>query len=209
MEASITYNIISHITEDMHAPLLEMIKSSFEEHSRNGMHFTCSNYSIEDLKQKVLSGKYFVALSERGEILGITSYTATTKPATAYGCITAISKDVKRTGIGSALQAARNQSLRKDGYRHLVSDTAVGATGSVNWHLRKCGCHLIGYKSYSNTNYYSYVFVQDMSRRCMFVRRVIYPMRFWYYFLKTRICKKANGEYRAAIAMFKRICNRR
>lgn len=208
MEASIIYNIISHITEDMHAPLLEMIKSSFEEHSRNGMHFTCSNYSIEDLKQKVLSGKYFVALSERGEILGITSYTATTKPATAYECITAISKDVKRTGIGSALQAARNQSLRKDGYKHLVSDTAVGATGSVNWHLRKCGCHLVGYESYSNTNYYSYVFVQDIYQQSLFVRKVVYPMRFMYHFLRTRIRKKANGEYRSVIAVLKRVSNR-
>lgn len=189
------YRIVADLTEEMYYPLLEMIKHSFEEHLQRGLQFTCSNYNIDDLKQKVLSGKYLVALSDKNEILGITSYSKHSIPVTAYENITAISPAAKGMGLGSKLIEIRKQHLIKEGYSHLLSDTAVKAKSSVNWHLKKCGCHIIGYESYSNTNYYSYVFIEDIEEQPLYIRKIKYPLLYFTAFIRTRICKKADGNY--------------
>lgn len=195
METHCKYKIIDSITENMYQPLLEMITYSFEEHLEHGLLFTCSSYSLDDLKKKVLSGKYFIAISDKDEILGITSYSGCSIPETAYENITAVSPTAKGMGIGSRLQDVRKLSLIKEGYKHLISDTAVKATSSVNWHLKKCGCHIIGYESYSSTNYYSYIFIQDLEKQPFYIRKIKYPILFFTAFIKTRICKKSNGNY--------------
>lgn len=67
------YKIVSTVYEDDYEPILKMIHESFDEYKTNGLHFTCCDYDRFDLESKVLNGKYFVAVDENRNPLGITS----------------------------------------------------------------------------------------------------------------------------------------
>ena len=68
------YEIITNIPPIHYESLLKMIHRAFDEHLKNGLRFTCSFYTIDDLKQKILSGYCFMALSDNNTILGISSF---------------------------------------------------------------------------------------------------------------------------------------
>lgn len=188
------YQIITQVPKHMNEAILEMIHQSFDEHLKNGLHFTCSDYTLKDLEQKVLSGFPLVAVAKDGTVLGITSFSLL-KRRGAYEKITAISPRSKGLGIGTALFQNRQQMMLGLGVEFVLSDTAVNAKSSVRWHIEKCGCHIIGLSSFSSTNYFSYIFRQDLVRRSFFIRKVIYPLQFIKSCLITLVCKKKNGSF--------------
>lgn len=155
------YKIVTQIPKEQYSEVLSLVHDSFEEHKKAGLNFTCSDYTLDDLKKKVLNDFYFVAVNENGRILGITSVCFNNKEKSAYENITAISTNAKGLGIGSALYKERTNFLISQGCRYLLSDTAVSAKGSVKWHIKKCHCRIVDYRSYQSTNYYSYVFRED------------------------------------------------
>ncbi len=108
------YHIISDIPPSLYQPILDMIHESFSEHVDHGLRFTCSDYTMEDLKEKVLSGLCFVALSEDNQVLGITSATLGSD-GSAYANLSATSPLAKGKGIGSALAARRKTALISGG----------------------------------------------------------------------------------------------
>ena len=188
------YHITSQIPKQMNSAILEMIHQSFDEHLKNGLHFTCYDYSLKDLEEKVLSGFPLVAVANDGTILGITSFSLLENGG-AYENITAISPKSKGMGIGTALFQKRQQMMLGMGVKYVLSDTAVNAKSSVNWHVKKCGCHIVGLSSFPSTNYYSYIFRQDLVKRSFWVRKVIYPLQFISSSIMTKVCKKENGSF--------------
>ena len=188
------YRITTSIEEDRYSDLLQMIHDSFEEHKLNGLYFTCSSYTLTDLKEKVLSGSCFIALSQTNEILGITSCALNYRKESAYENISAISPKAKRLGIGSCLLKVRTDFLKKEGIKSLFADTAVNAVSSVEWH-KKCGFHIIGLESFKSTNYYSYVFRQDLDKRSTIITLFYYPLRFAMSSIVCHLTKNANGTY--------------
>lgn len=96
------YRIISDIPQSLYQPILDMIHLAFAEHLKHGLHFTCSDYTMDDLKEKVLSGLCFVALSEDNQVLGITSVSLKSD-GSAYENISATSPMAKGMRIGTAL----------------------------------------------------------------------------------------------------------
>ena len=184
--------IINKIPEARYPVLLSMIHDSFCEYLNQGIVFTCSNYTLEDLRNKVLSGVCFIAV-DGDDILGITSVSDIGN-GVAYENITAVSPYAKNIGIGTMLYNKRKEYLKTNKYIYLKSDTAVKAIGSVNWHLKKCGCYIAGYQSYHSTNYYSYVFREYMGK-CSFYIAIYLRLRFVLSFLFCRICKTENGAY--------------
>lgn len=149
------YHIISDIPTSLYPQILDMIHLSFDEYRKKGLHFTCSYYTMADLEKKVMRGNCFVALTDDEQVLGVTSVSLF-PDGSAYENITAISPNAKGLGIGTALFEAYMNRLSSGGAKYITSDTAVGAKGSVCWHLKKCGYHKVGLESFPSTNYYSY-----------------------------------------------------
>ena len=79
---------------------------------------------------------------------------------------------------------------KQEGAKYVIADTAITAFDSVTWHLQRCHCHKIGLKSFSSTNYYSYVFRRDLVPRSIFITKIIYPVLFAYSYCITRMFKK-------------------
>ena len=50
------YKVISHISPIYYGPLLRMIHRAFASHLDNGLRFTCSFYTIDDLNIKYYLG---------------------------------------------------------------------------------------------------------------------------------------------------------
>ena len=108
------YHIISDIPTSLYPQILDMIHLSFEEYKKKGLHFTCSDYQMTDLVRKVMRGNCFVALSDGGDVLGITSVSIFPDES-AYENITAISPKAKGLGIGTALFEAYMSRLLSGG----------------------------------------------------------------------------------------------
>lgn len=190
----IQYKIVDSVPASLYGAILIMIHESFEEHKKKGLNFTCSQYTMRDVKDRVLSAKYFIALSDDNQILGLTSLSDMGE-GKAYENISAVSPKAKGTGIGTALYQTRSEFLKKNHYSCIISDTATNATSSVNWHLKKCGCHIIGYASFSSTNYYSFIFREDLNDRGWIVNHIVYPLHFLISYLATRLTKQQDGRY--------------
>lgn len=192
------YEITSDIPESLYPQLLKLIHQSFDERKEQGLNFTCSDYTIEDLKQKILCGKAFIALDKAGNVLGISSCSIHSKRnhKYAYAIITAVSPLCKGTGVGTALYKSRKEYIKECDCDYVISDTAIGAKSSVQWHLKKCNCRIIGYQSYKSTNYYSYVFREDLKPVGLFEKYFFSRMHRFLSFLKNRVMKDSNGNYR-------------
>lgn len=108
------YQIISDIPTNLYPQILDMIHLSFEEYKKKGLHFTCSDYQMADLERKVMRGKCFAALTDDGEVLGVTSVSIFPDGG-AYENITAISPKAKGLGIGTALFEAYMNQLSNGG----------------------------------------------------------------------------------------------
>ena len=185
-----SYKIITDIPPTHYEALLNMIHRSFDEHLKNGLRFTCSFYTIDDLKQKILSGYCFMALSDNNTILGISSFSHINKRGKSYENITCVTPEARSLGIASTLYSLGIEKLKQEGAKYVIADTAISAFDSVTWHLPRCHCHKIGFKSFRSTNYYSYVFRRDLVPRSIFITKIIYPVLFAYSYCITRMFKK-------------------
>lgn len=185
------YEIITNIPPIHYESLLKMIHRAFDEHLKNGLRFTCSFYTIDDLKQKILSGYCFMALSDNNTILGISSFSHINKRGKSYENITCVSPEARSIGIASTLYSLGIERLKQEGAKYVIADTAITAFDSVTWHLQRCHCHKIGLKTFSSTNYYSYVFRRDLVPRSIFITKIIYPIMFAFSYCFTRMFKKA------------------
>lgn len=63
--------IISDIPINKHNELLNLIHRSFETYKNQGILFTCSNYTVEDLKDKILSNITTVRLNFTKSKVGV------------------------------------------------------------------------------------------------------------------------------------------
>lgn len=186
--------IETEIQANQKCKLLQMIHKAFEEHLKNGLEFTCSYYTMEDLEKKVLTGNCFFALCD-DEIVGVTSISIDKSQKMAYENISAVHPDYRFLGVGTKLFEIRRRFLSEKKICALISDTSVDAKDSVKWHVDKCGCKIVGYESYASTNYFSYVFREDIRRISGFKKNFVYPIRFFFSYLICKITKKKNGCY--------------
>lgn len=88
--------------------ILNLIHDSFLEHSKQGMSFTCSNYSIDHVHKLLSDSIILYAVSESGSLLGMTAFHEVSD-GKYYGDITCISPVAKGIGIGTALYKCRKK----------------------------------------------------------------------------------------------------
>lgn len=184
------YEIVNDISPVYHKALLHMIHRAFADHLNRGLRFTCSFYTIDDLRHKILSGYCFMALSEDKTILGISSFSHVNNRKESYENITCVSPEARGLGVASALYALGIKKIKSEGAKCVMADTAMEAHDSVRWHLQRCRCHKVGLRSFVSTNYYSYVFRRDLVSRPFYVTKLLYPVMFAWSYGFTRLFKK-------------------
>ncbi|SHK64881.1 GNAT family N-acetyltransferase [Fibrobacter sp. UWEL] len=186
--------IVDEIPSSMYQSLMELVHASFDEYQKENINFTCSRYSMDDVKEKILSHWCLFAIDEKNNILGVTSFFPI-NDRDCYEAISAISPKSKGLGIGTLLFERRRQFLQEKKFSRIISDTAVGAKASVGWHLKKCGCRIIGYKSYKDTDYYSYLFCEHLSGKMSNAYKIYYFCRYLLSFCITRCMLKRDGSF--------------
>ena len=176
-ETSITYK-----------ELAELLHAAFEERVAQGLRFTCSTMTSDQLESKMSGGQVLVALDPESEdLIGtVTIHVRTDERGRLFGYheYLAISPSFKRMGIATQLAQAWIILLKNKKAAYVLSDTACKAKSSVNWHLNN-GFYVYELKSYRSTNYLSYVFIKylDDSER-------LSPFQIKLHFLRScLICK--------------------
>lgn len=189
--------IRTNISQDLYPTLLNIIHESFKEHEDKGLHFSCSSFNLEDFINRCVGDCLMVAFFDETPI-GLTSASIRVDKSGnkyAYGNITAISSKAKGLGVGTMLYTKRKTFLLDNGCKYMLSDTAIDATSSVNWHRKKCQCAIIGLNSFVSTNYYSYIFREDFYPVNWFSSHIIYPMQFIVSCILCYTCKRKDGSY--------------
>lgn len=140
--------------------LLSVIHKSFEERLKQGLYYTCSSYTKEDLINRTKDGKLLIAIDEEtNNILGVSGYTIKRKRKIKYGyfAFIGIDENAKKTGVGSLLFQEVLKYNILSGSEYIESNTAKQAESAVKFHLKN-GFRIVGLNSFMTTNYYSYVF---------------------------------------------------
>lgn len=186
--------IVDHINENRLEEVREPICTAFEQYVNQGLHVTCAFYTKEDVKNILQSDFYLIALTDTNEIVGFTSCYECDKHI-YNGRVTAVSPNAQKMGVGMLLQQERKKRLENHNCRYLISSTSIFEKPSIKWHLNKRHCHIIGFYSYKDTNYYSYIFREDILEKSTFFDiHVKYPIRFIKQFIKTMLFLKKNGS---------------
>lgn len=188
--------------------IVELMHASFEERIQQGLRFTCSSMTAEQFEKKVHDGFTFVALNtETNELLGTaTLHIKKDKKGIVYGYheYLAVSPKAKHLGIGTKLLKERLLLLLlSHGGKYVMSDTACGATSSVNWHLKN-GFLIYELESYRSTNYWSYVFIKYLDNS---IRKsnVQIKLHYWSSWLFIRLTRNVNGQDTKLGKLYKRI----
>lgn len=171
---AVTVKLMTETTVS-YARLADLIHEAFAERTAQGLRFACSSMSAEELEDDMKDGFVFVALEEEtSELLGTaTIHIKTDRRGRKFAMheYLAIRPGAKRSGIGTFLAQTWTDFLLEKGVSYVMSDTACKAASSVKWH-RKNGFMIYGLKSFSSTNYLSYIFIKyldDSVRKSRFV----------------------------------------
>ncbi len=145
-------------TDYSYEDCLSLIKESFSEHKRNGLHYPCLDYTlesyIENMKDHII---WVVVDSLSNNLVGVCSMIILSDGRFLYALDhhDAVSTQYKGKGIGSLMKEVKaNYSRGKCEY--MLATTAERAKSVINWH-KKNGYFIIRYASYPDTNYYSVV----------------------------------------------------
>lgn len=167
-----------------------LLTKSFEERLWNGLNFTCSNFSPDELF-KHTEGKYIFTLKRKD--LYITMLTLSVAEGKGHMEYVAIHPDYKGSGIASVLYSIMEQYAKSLGLECITSTTACKAVSSVKWH-KKMGFMTYGLGSDELTNYYSYLFRKPIKKNLFNSNPLIAKLTFILYFIAIKLGKTENGQ---------------
>lgn len=177
--------------------ILRLIHKSFEERLVQGLKFTCSYLTMDEYENKTKGGEVFVAYdTDTGLLVGTvvaTQCTDTDGIIFAYYQYLAIAPEYKHRGIGTMLFIYIEREACRFGAQYVISDTAVGAKSSVRFHIKQ-GFHIVGYRSFRSTNYYSYIFRKQLVPSKKWNNPIVYNMLFLKSYVKTRLKYKIHSR---------------
>ena len=147
--------------------LTDLFHEAFQERLDQGLHFTCSYFTPEELERQSANNIVLVAIDSSKNVLAgtvsIEIHQDDCKDAWADHYNLAVKPAYKKNGIASRLFSRFQQIVESRGCRYIKSDTAVGAESSVRWHLKN-GFIPIRLRSFPSTNYYSIVFRKQLKK---------------------------------------------
>lgn len=178
--------------------LTQLFHEAFQERLDQGLHFTCSYFTPEDLERRSANNVVLVAIDkDKVALAGAAFVEIKHDDNGTWGYLSnmAIKPNYKRCGIGSKLEEQRIAIAKANGCSYVISDTAVGATSSVKWHLKN-GFRKYELFSFKSTNYYSYIFRKQLVPDSKWSNPIYCKLHFWKNAIQCRIYKLENGEYR-------------
>ncbi len=184
--------------------LADLLHESFQERLQQGLHFSCSYLTANDLEAKSNGDVVLVAVDTDDNILaGTVSFEINSKEQEkrAYHYNLAVRPQYKHHGIATQLLQKGVEIVKEHGCEYIISDTAVGAKSSVHWHLKN-GFRIVGLKSFSATNYYSYLFRLQLNKHPLWNNVAFCKMCFLLSAAKCRICYMESGKYKVAMNLY-------
>jgi len=160
--------------------LTKLFHEAFQERLDQGLHFTCSYFTPEDLERRSANNVVLVATDkDTGALVGTASVEIVNDEKGTWGYFSnmAISPKFKRCGIGSKLVQRRIEIAKANGCSYVISDTAMGAKSSVNWH-RKNGFVPFTLHSFQSTNYYSVIFRKQLQKHWLWSNKFFCHIHF-------------------------------
>ena len=176
--------------------LVTLFHEAFQERLEQGLEFTCSFYTPQELERRSANNVVLLATDKDNGALAGTAFIEVANDKNgpwAYLSNMAISPNYKRCGIGSMLEKRRIEIANACGCRYVTSDTAVGAESSVKWHLKN-GFKKAQLHSFSSTNYYSIIFRKQLVPHPLWSNSFYCWFRFQLSALKCRMCFHADGK---------------
>ena len=177
--------------------VIALMHASFEERLKQGLRFTCSAMTVSEFRKRTKNGIVFVAWNaENHELQGTATVTlCKNKKGVVYGYneYLAISPSAKRHGIGTKLLDARIDCILKAGGKYVMSDTALGAESSINWHLKN-GFKKVSLRSFGSTNYYSIIFRKQLAPSLLWNSIIYTSFRFWVTSIMIKSIYKKDGS---------------
>lgn len=178
--------------------VVNLLHDSFKERQEQGLEFTCSTMTVESFKNRTKQGTVLVAWGKDANgLLGtvtITIHTDSKGVIYGYHENLAISPCAKRLGIGTKLLEECIIITTNAGGQYILSDTAVGATSSVRWH-KKNGFKIIALRSFSSTNYYSFIFRRQLSPSQIWSSELYTSLRFRISSIIIKLLYKVDGSF--------------
>lgn len=158
--------------------LAELLHEAFQERLDQGLHFSCSFMTAEEIEQESKDCVVLVAVDKDDDnrLVG----TVTLKPLTehkAEHCNLAVSPSCRHAGVATRLLKALEDLALQRGCDHIISDTAEQAHSSVAWH-KKNGFYPISLHAFWDTNYYSIIFRKQLKHHWLWSNRLLCAIRF-------------------------------
>lgn len=199
--------IQQEISETVYAEALELIHRAFDEHKRNGIEFTCSRFTLDDLKSKTKGGYITTAADDDGRLIGF--HFLSIRGSAAYGEFLAVSPGCKRRGVASRIFDEETGFLTHSGgkiIKCMITDTSTQAVSSVKCHLKN-GYKIIGLESYGSTSYYSYIFRKQLTSPSVWNSRLWCALHYIFSWLLCKSTRNKNGTLTALGKALKTVKN--
>ena len=186
--------------------IIALLHLAFQERLDQGLEFTTSRMSVDEIRRRSTSGILLVAYSqETKELLG-TGMIHLIKDENGFLYANeeykGVHPSVKRLGIGSRLEEHLQRIAAAEGAAYIISDTAVRARSSVLFHLHH-GFYRWMLVSYSSTAYYSIVFRKDIPLQRKKASVLAHAFPFCCSCIWTILTKKKNGSFRRWVGLFR------
>ena len=176
--------------------LVDLFHEAFQERLDQGLNFTCSFFTPEDLERRSAGNVVLVAIDKDNNFLAGTAFVKIVKDNKgpwAYLSNMAINSNYKRCGIGSKLEERRIEIARTNGCKYVISDTAAGATSSVKWH-KKNGFYPFSLRSFGSTNYYSIIFRKQLKHHWLWSNPNCCAMHFALSSVINKLYRNSDGS---------------
>ena len=176
--------------------LTQLFHDSFQERLDQGLNFTCSSFTPETLERLGENNVILVAADkDNGALAGTALIEIVKDKKGTWGYLSnmAISPEYKRCGIGSKLEDGRIAIAKANGCHFVISDTAVGATSSVKWHLKN-GFRITRLHSFASTNYYSYIFRKQLVYHPLWSNSLFCKVHYLLSAMKCKMTFHADGS---------------
>ena len=177
--------------------ILNVVHKAFEGRLSQGMHFTAVTYDLEKIKEIVDNGTTFCAIIN-GKCVGtLTLNIRKDKHNKLYGYISTVAVDpsIQGRGIGYKMKASAINKAKEMQCEYILGNTSIFAK-DVKRINEKFGYKIIGYASYSTTNYYSYVFRLQLSPSLVWNNALWLRIHFFLSYIKCKMFKNPDGSYK-------------
>lgn len=178
--------------------ILELIKDAFRERKEQGLNFVCLTYSLNDIENYLNNTDVVICIVDRrtDKLAAIQTvyFKQNSDEQYASGGLSAVASAYKRKGLGTMLFAKEKEVDLSRGCKFIIRDTSVYAKSSVNWHLKN-GYKIVQLRSWSQTNYYSYIFRYQLVYHWFWSNSVLCKLYFLASSIKCRLCYYPNGNH--------------